>query len=94
MALYFYFPEIRWVGLLDSTAPDNQKFRGRIPDDQFDDGADADWYVIWDPRGEKARGLDETAYEKVWEYSYANLRTGWNRNDDPFVRTYQVYRRR
>ncbi len=93
MALYFYFPEIRWVGLLDATAPHNQKFRGRIPDDQFDDAADADWYVLWDPRNERAVGLDPARYEKVWDYSYPNLRWGWTRNNDPFVRSYEVYRR-
>ncbi|MBI1352827.1 MAG: hypothetical protein GC160_00670 [Acidobacteria bacterium] len=94
MAMYFYFPEIRWVGLLDSTAPHNQKFRGRIPDDQFDDAPEADWFVLWDTRGEPARSLDTAAYDKVWEYAYPNFRWGWTRHDEAFVRRYEVYRRR
>ena len=94
MALYFYFPEIRWVGLLDSTAPHNEKFRGKIPDDQFDDAPDADWYVIWDPRGEDAKGLDLARYEKVWDHSYANFRFGWSALDEPVVRSYEVYKRK
>lgn len=94
MALYFYFPEIRWVGLLDADAPHNQQFRSRIPADQFDDAADADWYVVWDPRGEPAPGLDPNLFDKVWEYSYPNFRWGWSRNEPPNVRTYEVYRRR
>ena len=94
MALYYYFPEIRWVGLLDSTAPHNEKFRGRIPDDQFDDAPDADWFVLWDARGVPARALEAGRYEKVWEYYYPNLRAGWSRHDEPFIRGYEVYRRR
>ena len=37
MAAYFYHPEMRWVALLNVDVPHNQKFRGLVPDDQFDD---------------------------------------------------------
>ena len=92
MTLYFYFPDIRWVGLLNSGAPHNQQFRGRIPDDQFDDAADADWYVIWDQKDETAKGLTDQ-YEKVWEYEYSPLRGWWDRNSNPSRRKYEIYRR-
>ena len=93
MAFYFYFPRMRWVGLLDSEAPHNQQFRGRIPDDQFDDSADADWYVIWDAKGKQPKGLDES-YEKVWEHSYATQVPWWDRPREPRKRSYEIYRRR
>ncbi len=93
MAFYFYLPEMRWVGLLDSDAPHNQQFRGRIPDDQFDDSANADWYVIWDPKREQAKGLDES-YEKVWEHAYKVKVPWWDRHRPPGDRKYEVYRRK
>ncbi len=93
MAFYFYFPEMRWVGLLDSNAPHNRQFRGRIPDDQFDDTADADWYVIWDPKRQQAPGLDDR-YEKVWEYSYETQVPWWDRARGPGERKYELYRRK
>ena len=46
-----YLPHIRWVGLLNSEEPRAGKFRGVIPEDQFDDYDGADWYVVWDTRG-------------------------------------------
>lgn len=91
---YFYLPEVRWVELLNSEAPHNQQFRGVIPDDQFDDYANADWYVIWDPRGGQPRGLTEERYEKVWEYEYPYRMGWWNRNANPSRRKYEIYRRR
>ena len=93
MAVYFHLPELNWVALLDSEAPHNQQFRGRIPDDQFDDYADADWYVLWTPRGQKPKGLTE-AYDKVWEYSYLQKRGWWDSDRNPRKRTYEFYRRR
>ena len=95
MPLYFYRPDIRWVGLLNVDAPHNQMLRGKIADDMFDDAADADWYVVWDPKDEVAKGLDDS-YEMVFEYSYANLYGWWDRarEDNPNVRTYRIYRRR
>jgi len=93
MAAYFYHPEMRWVDLLDVDVPNNQKFRGVIPDDQFDDYRDVDWYVVWDPRGGGSpRHLDER-YEKVWEYSYPDRSSWWDRDRTPYVRTYQIYHR-
>lgn len=93
MTVYFYLPKMRWVGLLDSEAPGNQEFRGRIPDDQFDDYAGADWYVRWDPRGGKIKGLTD-AFEKVWEYSYPRRLSWWDRASSAPVRTYEVFRRK
>jgi hypothetical protein len=94
MTAYFYLPEMRWVGLLNSEAPHNQKLRGVIPDDQFDDYEGADWYVIWDPRGGHPRGLTEENYEKVWEYEYPYRMGWWERNASPARRKYEIYRRR
>jgi 4-amino-4-deoxy-L-arabinose transferase-like glycosyltransferase len=94
MPLYFYFPDMRWVGLLDSSAPHNQQFRGRIPGDQFDDAADADWYVFWDPRGEAAKGFSEERYEKVWEYTHEGLLGFWDWGATPGSRHYEVWKRK
>jgi hypothetical protein len=94
MPAYFYLPEMRWVELLNSEAPHNQQFRGVIPDDQFDDFEGADWYVMWDPRGGKPRGLTDEKYEKVWEYEYNYRRGWWERNANPSKRRYEIYRRR
>jgi len=92
MTGYFYRPEMRWVGLLNADAPHNKELRGKIADDQFDDAADADWYVIWDKRDEVAKGLDDS-YELVFEESYGTIQSWWERNNDPRVRTYRIYRR-
>ena len=78
MAMYFYFPDMRWVGLLDASAPHNQQFRGRIPDDQFDADAGADWYVFWEPQGMTARAFSRDRYELVWEYSHDVLFGPWD----------------
>ena len=93
MAVYFHLPEMNWVALLDSDAPHNRQFRGRIPDDQFDDYEDIDWYVLWTPRGQKPKGLTG-AYDKVWEYSYVRKRSWWDSGRRPRKRTYELYRRR
>ncbi|MEZ5362890.1 MAG: glycosyltransferase family 39 protein [Bryobacterales bacterium] len=94
MPMYFYFPEMRWVGLLDIDAPYNQKFRGRIPDDQFDIDADADWYVFWDPRDEVAKAFSEERYEKVWEYEHEGLLGFWEWGQAPYKRQYVVWKRK
>ena len=94
MPLYFYFPQMRWVGLLDASAPHNQQFRGRIPDDQFDDGADADWYVFWDPRSETAKGFSPEKYELVWEYEHEGLLGWWDWGGAPAQRRYEVWKRK
>ena len=92
MTLYFYFPQMRWVGSLNSEAPHNQKFRGLLPDDQFDDAADADWYVLWNQRDETPKGLTDE-YEKVFEYEYTQLQSWWDRASSPSTRKYEIYRR-
>ena len=92
MAVYFHLPKLNWVALLDTDAPHNQQFRGRIPDDQFDDYADVDWYVMWMPRSGKPKGLTD-AYDKVWEYSYPRKRSWWDSHRRPRKLTYEVFRR-
>jgi hypothetical protein len=93
MVARFYVPEMRWVALLDTNAPHNQQFRGRLPEDQFDDFEGADWYVIWDARGVPAKKLIPRRYEKVWEYSYTHRRNLWQWHDAPLRRTYEIYKR-
>ncbi len=93
MAAYFYLPEMHWVALLDSEAPHNQRFRGRLPDDQFDDYGGADWYVLWDPRGGWPKRLDRDRFEKVWEHSYTHRLNLWATQQEPTRRTFEVYRR-
>jgi hypothetical protein len=93
MAMYFYFPEMRWVGLLDDSAPHNQQFRGRFPDDQFDSTAQADWYVFWEPGDMAAKGFDRDRYELVWKYSHDVLFGPWDPGAKA-VRHYEVWKRR
>lgn len=93
MMAYFYRPDLKWVCLLDHSVPRNQQFRGELPDAMFDDYPRAGWYVIWDPRAEKAIGLNEE-FEKVWEYSYTPWQSFWDRNHRAGQRTFEVYRRR
>jgi hypothetical protein len=93
MVAYFYLPELHWVALLDTDAPHNQQFRGRLPDDQFDDYDGADWYVLWDPRGVWPKRLDKDRFEKVWEHSYEHRENLWQASGPATRRTYEVYRR-
>ena len=92
MTLYYYLPHMHWVGLLDSEDPRSGKFRGVIPEDQFDDYDGADWYVVWDTR-DRPRRLTED-FEEVWQYSYVHRRSWWDRTRPATRRTYRVYRRR
>ena len=80
-------------GAAGQRRPPNRQFRGRIPDDQFDVTADADWYVLWDPKRRQAPGLDDR-YEKVWEYSYERQVLWWDRARGPGERKYELYRRK
>jgi hypothetical protein len=93
MSAYFYLPEMHWVALLDSEAPHNRKFRGHLPDDQFDDYGGADWYVLWDPRGVWPKQLDKNHFQKVWEHSYQHRVNLWHGSGPASRRTYEVYRR-
>jgi hypothetical protein len=92
MMAFFYVPEMHWVGLLDSGSPRNQSFRGVLPDDQFDDYAGVDWYVVWDPRGAQPKGLSKD-YKQVWQYDYAYRQSWWDWNEPQPTRSYRVYRR-
>ena len=94
MAVYFYFPEIRWVGLLDEVAPHNAQFQGRIPADQFKKGAEPDWWVVYDRRNEPSPSLNDEDYELAWEYKYTSHRSWWDGGGRSGGRGYEVYKRR
>lgn len=87
----YYLPDRRWVNLLDSEVPYNQRFRDLLPADQFDDSPDPDWFVVWDAKGKEPRALD-ARYELVWERSYRELRSYWGLNREPRERAYAIYR--
>ena len=93
MTANYYLPDRRWVNLLDSDVQYNQRFRGRVPDDQFDDSPSPDWFVLWDTRDRTPKALDER-YDLVWEHSYRELRSVWDLRSEPRERGYQVYRLR
>ena len=93
MTANYYLPDRRWVNLLDSDVDYNQRFRGRVPDDQFDDSPSPDWFVLWDTRDRTPKALDER-YDLVWEHSYRELRSVWELRSEPRERGYQVYRLR
>ncbi len=87
----YYLPDRRWVNLLDSEVPYNQRFRNLLPADQFDDSPDPDWFVVWDAKGREPRALDDR-YELVWERSYRELRSFWGLDRDARERAYAIYR--
>ncbi len=87
----YYLPDRRWVNLLDSEVPYNQRFRYLLPADQFDDSPDPDWFVVWDAKGREPRALDDR-YELVWERSYRELRSYWGLDRDARERAYAIYR--
>lgn len=87
----YYLPDRRWVNLLDSEVPYNQRFRNLLPADQFDDSPDPDWFVVWDAKGGAPRALDDR-YELVWERSYPELRSYWGLDQDARERAYAIYR--
>lgn len=92
MTANFYFPDRRWVNLLDVNVAHNAKFRGRIPDDQFDDWRSPDVFVVWDPHDAPAKTLD-AGYEKIWEYVYTRRRSFWDRSVKPRERRYSAFRK-
>ena len=91
MLAHYYLPDRRWVNLLDADLDYNRRFRGKIPDDQFDDSPDPDWFVLWDISDRTAKALDQ-GYELVWEHAYSEPRSIWRLGSDPRKRDYQVYR--
>ncbi len=92
MVANYYLPDRRWVNLLDSEVPYNQRFRDVLPADQFDDSPSPDWFVIWDAGGRLPKALDDR-YELVWERSYRELRSIWDLDEEPRERAYAIYRR-
>lgn len=93
MTANYYLPDRRWVNLLDSDVEYNRRFRGKVPDDQFDDSPSPGWFVLWDTKDRTAKALDER-YELVWEHSYRELRGVWDLTSEPRERGYQIYRLR
>ena len=93
MTANYYLPDRRWVNLLDSDVEYNRRFRGKVPDDQFDDSPSPGWFVLWDTKDRKPKALDER-YELVWEHSYRELRSAWGLGSEPRERGYQIYRLR
>ena len=89
----YYLPDRRWVNLLDSELPYNRRFRGKVPDDQFDDSPAPDWFVLWDNRDRMPRALDDR-YDLAWTHSYTELRSAWRLGSEPRERGFEVYRRR
>ncbi len=92
MMVYFNLPDLKWVALLDSNEPRNQRRRSLLPAHVFDDWEGVDWYVIWDNRGAMPRKLTAD-YQLVWDYSYVNPKSWWNRAVPNRVLGYRVYRR-
>jgi hypothetical protein len=93
MMAYFNLPWLRWAAILDSQHPRNQRLRGKLPDELFDDWEGVEWYVLWDYRGVPPRKLSGD-FQVVWEYSYINPKSWWDRHQPNRVLGYQVYRRR
>ncbi len=93
MGAYYYFPDRRWVNLLDSNVEYNRRFRGKISADQFDDAPGPDWFVLWDTRDLNPKMLDDR-YLQVWEYSYIQPRSVWDMDSEPRSRGYQIFRKR
>ena len=93
MVANYYLPDRRWVNLLDADVEYNQRFRDKLPADQFDDSPDPDWFVLWDPKDRTPKALDER-YELVWEHSYRELRSVWKLGSEPRERSYAIYRLR
>lgn len=93
MVANYYLPDRRWVNQLDVNVEYNRRFRGNIPDDQFDDSPGPDWFVVWDPKDRTPKALDDR-YELVWEHAYRELRGVWSLGREPRERAYAVYRLR
>ena len=93
MMAHFNLPRMKWVALLDSDEPRNRRLRGRLPDYLFDDYEGVDWYVVWDNRGKMPKKLTAD-YKLVWEHSYTEPRSWWDRQYPPRVLSYRVYRKR
>ena len=91
MMAHYYLPDRRWVNLLDSEVAYNQRFRDKLPLDQFDDSPNPDWFVVWDPKDRTPKQLNER-YELAWEYGYSELKSIWKWGDEPRQRDYRVYR--
>ncbi|HZS49360.1 MAG TPA: glycosyltransferase family 39 protein [Bryobacterales bacterium] len=92
MMAYFNLPWLQWVDLLDSNEPRNQRRRGILPAYVFDDYPGVDWYVVWDNDGKMPRELT-SEYRLVWEYTYTEHQSWWDRREPARVLTYRVYRR-
>ncbi|MBI3694631.1 MAG: glycosyltransferase family 39 protein [Acidobacteria bacterium] len=92
MMAYFYLPWMKWTALLDSDEARNRRRRGLLPDYLFDDYDGVDVYVLWD-NGKKLPRKLTGDYRRVWQYSYIEPKSWWDRHAPDYVITYQVYRR-
>ncbi len=93
MVAGYYLPDRRWVNQLDVDVEYNRRFRGKVPDDQFDDSPDPDWFVVWDSDDRTPKAMDDR-YELVWDHSYKELRGAWRLRREPRERDYAVFRLR
>jgi 4-amino-4-deoxy-L-arabinose transferase-like glycosyltransferase len=89
MAIFFYCPDLLWVGQLESQHPGNQKYRGKLPDYVFDDTPDVDWYILWDKRKFDMRKV--AGYDLRWEYRFNRFKNWWKSRSQTL--TYEVYKR-
>ncbi len=92
MMTYFNLPWLQWDNLLDSDEPRNQRRRAILPAYVFDDYPGVDWFVVWDNHGKAPRMLTAD-YQLVWEYSYTDPKSWWDRHSPSRVLGYRVYRR-
>jgi 4-amino-4-deoxy-L-arabinose transferase-like glycosyltransferase len=101
--IHFYLPELRWVGLLESTDQNAAKLRSRLPSWCFDDRVSPDWLVIWHSVWEHEQTLPPgslAGYTQVWDYTFYHPLSLWDRlisaarNIPTPVERYVVYRRR
>jgi hypothetical protein len=92
MMAYFQLPWLQWTNLLDSAEPRNQQRRAILPAYVFDDYPGVDWYVVWDNGNKMPRGLTAD-YQLVWEYTYQDPKSWWDRRRPARVRSYRVYHR-
>lgn len=92
MAIYFYCPDLFWVGQLDSQNPLNHKYRGKLPDYVFDDFTDIDWYILWNKREFNMEKVSD--YELRWKHQYFRRRNWWKKRKKRGKKlTYEVFKK-
>lgn len=89
---YFYFPWLKWCRLLDHNEPENQKYRGLLPDRMYDDYEDIDWWIVWDLKAPFQPPPDQ--FELVYTYRWDHPRRWHEDSQSQRFMTYQFYRRK